>query len=341
MRSQSGHERGSACTAVRLGRAMMARSPVARILAARLLQAVATALVLATLCFAFVHALPGDAALRIAAARMGEDRLTEAAVARIRQEEGLDRPLLLQYAHWVGRLAQGDFGRSLVTRQPVLDTLFEHARFTLGLGLAGWALSYLLALPIGVAAGMRPGRWLDRATQGLAVLLASTPTFLIGIGLISVFALSLRWLPPAGYRTGWHMVLPALTLALGLAAYSVRVIRNAVVDVRAAFFMTFAEMRGLSPAGAFRRHGVRNAAVPVVTFMALQMGYVVDGFVVIETLFNYPGLGDLLVRSLLARDIPMIMGAGILIGLMFALANLVADLACFWLDPRQRLRPAP
>jgi peptide/nickel transport system permease protein len=136
------------------------------------------------------------------------------------------------------------------------------------------------------------------------------------------------------------MLLPALTLALGLAAYSVRVIRNAVVDVRSAFFMTFAEIRGLPPTSAFRRHGVRNAAIPVVTFMALQMGYVIDGFVIIETLFNYPGLGDLLVKSLLARDIPMIMGAGVIIGLMFAFANLLADIACLWLDPRQRLRGA-
>jgi peptide/nickel transport system permease protein len=315
-------------------------SPLARIIAARLTQALATAFVLATLCFAFVHALPGDAALRIAAARVGEDRLTEEVTERIRREEGLDRPVLMQYAHWMGRLAQGDLGKSLVTRKPVLDELAYHASFTLGLGLAGWALSYLIALPLGLAAGSRPGGFIDRATQGMAVLLASTPAFLIGILLISIFALSLRWLPPAGYRTGWHMLLPALTLALGLAAYSVRVIRNAVIDVRASFFMTFAEIRGLTPGSAFRRHGVRNAAIPVVTFMALQMGYVIDGFVVIETLFNYPGLGDLLVKSLLARDVPMIMGAGILIGLMFALANLLADLACLWLDPRQRLRAA-
>ncbi len=317
---------------------MMLRSPFARIIATRLAQALATAFVLATLCFAFVHALPGDAALRIAAARVGEDRLTEEITNRIRREEGFDRPVLVQYVHWIGRLAQGNLGRSLVTRKPVLDELAYHARFTLGLGLAGWALSYFIALPLGIAAGRRPGGRIDRITQGLAVLLASTPSFLIGILLISVFALSLRWLPPAGYRTGWHMLLPALTLALGLVAYSMRVIRNAVVDVRSAFFMTFAEIRGLSPTSAFRRHGVRNAAIPIVTFMALQMGYVIDGFVVIETLFNYPGLGDLLVKSLLARDVPMIMGAGIIIGLMFALANLMADLACLWLDPRQRLQ---
>ncbi len=319
---------------------MMLRSPLSRIIATRVTQALATAFVLATLCFAFVHALPGDAALRIAAARVGEDRLTLEMADRIRREGGLDRPLMIQYAQWMGRLAQGDLGKSLVTRKPVLDELAYHARFTLGLGLVGWALSYLIALPLGLTAGLRPGGAVDRSSQGMAILLASTPSFLIGIVLISIFALSLRWLPPAGYRTGWHMVLPALTLALGLAAYSVRIIRNAVVDVRSAFFMTFAQIRGLDAATAFRRHGLRNAAIPIVTFMALQMSYVIDGFVVIETLFNYPGLGDLLVKSLLARDVPMIMGAGIIIGLMFAFASLLADIACLWLDPRQRLRAA-
>jgi peptide/nickel transport system permease protein len=309
---------------------------IARIIASRVAQAMATALVLATICFAFVHVLPGDQALRVAAARVGEDRLTPEVVERIRSEEGLDQPVLRQYAQWVGRVATGDLGRSLMTRQPVLTELVKHAQFTLLLGFAGWLLSYALALPLGIAAGMRPGGLLDRGTQALAITLASTPAFLIGILLISVFALSLRWLPPAGHRTGAHIVLPALTLALGLAAYSARVIRNAVVDVRAAFFMTYAEIRGRTAPAAFRAHGVRNAAVPVVTFMALQMGYVIDGFVVIETLFNYPGIGDLLVKSLLARDVPMIMGAGLFVGLLFALANLLADLACLWLDPRQR-----
>jgi len=307
-----------------------------RIIGARLAQAVAVSLVLATLCFAFIQALPGDLALSVAASRAGQDRLTQDITERIRQEEGLDRPLAQQYASWIGRLATGDLGISMVSGRPVIDELAVHARLTFILGLAGWALSYVVAIPLGFAAGRRPGGWIDRVTRGLAVLLASTPAFLVGILLISLFALWLRWLPPAGYRSTLHMVLPALTLALGLTAYSVRVVRNAVVDVHSAFFMTYAEIRGLTPSAAFRRHGLRNAAIPVVTFMALQMAFVIDGFVVIETLFGYPGLGNLLIRSLLARDIPLIMGAGLLIGLIYALANLLADLACYRLDPRLR-----
>ncbi len=148
--------------------------------------------------------------------------------------------------------------------------------------------------------------------------LASLPSFLVGIGLITLFALTLRWLPPAGFRTGAHMVLPAVTLALSLVAFSIPVIRNAVVEVRSAFFMTYAQVKGLSPAAAFRYHGVRNAADPGRDYAALQFAFVIDGFVVIETLFNYPGLGELLVKALIARDVPVMMGAGLIIGFAFA-----------------------
>jgi peptide/nickel transport system permease protein len=236
----------------------------------------------------------------------------------------------------MGRMTQGDLGVSLVSRKTVGTELAEHAGYTFKLGLAGLVLSYLIALPLGIAAGLHPGGWIDRTTNILAVTLAALPPFLLGIGLVTVFAILLKWLPPAGYRTTAHMVLPTLTLALGLAAYSVRIVRNAVAEVRGAFFMTYARIKGLSATAAFRHHGARNAAVPIVTYAALQFAFVIDGFVVIETLFNYPGLGDLLVKSLLARDIPVIMGAGLLFGFTFAAVNLVADLAALALDPRLR-----
>ncbi|MGL4636104.1 MAG: ABC transporter permease [Beijerinckiaceae bacterium] len=313
---------------------MMASRPWLRIVAQRLAQAVATALVLATLCFVFVHALPGDLALRVAASRLGEDRVTAQSAERIRKAEGLDRPLIVQYGEWIGRIATGDLGRSLVSGKPVTQELIYHGKFTLQLGLAGWLLSYVIAMPLGLWAGFRPGSWIDRLTEWIAVTLSALPAFLIGIALISVFALSLRWLPPAGFRTTAHMVLPAFTLALGLAAFSMRIIRNAVVEVRQAFFMTYARVQGMSAALAFRHHGIRNAAIPVVTYAALQFVFVIDGFVIIETLFNYPGLGELLVKALVARDVPVIVGASLVIGMAFALVNLVADLLCLRLDPR-------
>lgn len=312
-----------------------------RVLAHRLGQAVATAIALATLCFAAIHALPGDLSLQVAAARVGDERVTRETADRIRREERLDAPLALQYARWMAGIARGELGRSLVSGRPVAEELAYHARYTIQLGAAGWLLSYLFALPLGLLAGFQPGGWLDRAADGLAVVLASLPSFLVGIGLVTVFALGLRLLPPAGFRTGAHMVLPALTLALSLAAFSIPVVRDAVVETRAAFFLTFARMKGLCAAAAFLHHGARNAAIPVVTFAALQFAFVVDGFVVVETLFNYPGLGDLLVKALIARDVPVVMGAALLIGFAFAAVNLAADLLCLALDPRRRTGAAP
>jgi peptide/nickel transport system permease protein len=304
----------------------------------RVLQGLATAWVLATLCFVFTHALPGDLSTRIAAARVGEERLTVETADRVRREEGLDRPLARQYLHWLNHLARGDLGRSLISRKGVWEEIAYYGRFTLVLGLIGWILSYLIALPLGIAAGFRPEGIVDHLTTGVAAALASVPTFIVGIGLISFFALSLRWLPPAGSRTSAHMVLPALTLALGLAAFSVRVIRNAVAGVRQRFYMTFARLRGHTASSAFRHHGVRNAAIPVATFAALQLAFLIDGFVVVETLFNYPGLGELLVKALIARDVPVIMGAGLVIGFAYASVNLAADLLCLRLDPRRGAR---
>ncbi len=302
----------------------------------RLAQALATAWIIATLCFGLTHALPGDLALSIAIARVGPDRVTPELEARLRQEEGLTQPLVVQYGRWIGRIIVGDFGRSLVSRKLVLDEILYHARYTLGLGVLGWALSYALALPLGLACGLRPGSSFDRAITGMSVLLAALPSFLVGIGLIGLFALTLRWLPPAGFKTPAHLILPALTLALGLAAFSIPVIRAAVCEVRGASYMLFARLRGLPSHAAFWHHGARNAAIPIVTFAALQMGFLIDGFVIVETLFNYPGLGDLLVRALVARDIPIILGCALLIGLLYASVNLLADLAALWLDPRRR-----
>ncbi len=213
---------------------------ILRVIALRIGQALATAAVLASLCFVFVHALPGDLSLRVAAARVGDERVTPETADRIRREEGLDRPLIVQYGQWMANLARGDLGRSLLSGKPVAQELAYHAAFTLQLGLIGWLLSYLIALPLGIMTGFRPGGVLDRATDAFAMTLASLPAFLVGIGLITLFALTLRWLPPAGFRTGAHMVLPALTLALSLVAFSIPVIRNAVLEVRSAFFMTYA-----------------------------------------------------------------------------------------------------
>ncbi|KAA0968894.1 ABC transporter permease [Aureimonas fodinaquatilis] len=300
----------------------------------RLAQTTLVALTLVTVCFVFVHALPGDTALRIAEARGGAEFLNLGKAQQIAEEEGLNRPILVQYGEWVGRIATGDLGVSLVTGQSVASELWQRGKNTLILGIAGWLASYLVALPIGIYAALRPHGWVDRASSFYCVTMASLPSFLMGIGLISIFALSLRWLPPAGFRSWSHLILPAATLALGLSAFSIRLIRDTVREVNGNFFITFARTKGLTATAALRQNGSRNAAIPIVAFAALQFAAVVDGFIMIETLFNYPGLGELLVSSMLARDVPMVMGAGLVAAIGYGLVNLAADLVSILLDPR-------
>lgn len=310
------------------------RHAVPRVVLRRICEAVAVALILATICFTLIHAIPGDMALRIAVSRLGVENTSAEAVAQIRDAEMLSRPLLAQYLDWLRAVTTGDIGRSFVSGKPVAEELLLAGGYTLRLALIAWVLSYILALPLGIVAGLNPGGVLDRCTAVAAAVFSSLPTFLIGIALISIFVLALHWLPPAGYRRIEHLILPAITLALGLMAPSVRIIRNAVVEVQATAYMTYARTRGFGRIKAFARHGLRNASVPIVTFAALQFAYLMDGFVVVETLFNYPGIGDSIVKALLARDVPMIMGSALLIGTSYAAISLVADLICLWLDPR-------
>ncbi|RVP47825.1 ABC transporter permease [Sinorhizobium medicae] len=310
------------------------RHAIPRAILRRVLEAIAVALILATICFALVHAIPGDMALRIAVSRLGVENTSPGAVEQIREAEMLSRPLLIQYGDWLRAVATGDIGRSFVSGRPVAEELMGASGYTLRLAATAWLLSYAFALPLGIAAGLAPNGVLDRATALAAAALSSLPTFMIGIALISIFVLSLDWLPPAGYRRTEHLVLPALTLALGLMAPSVRIIRNAVVEVQDASYMTYARIRGFGRIKAFARHGLRNAGVPIVTFAALQFAYLMDGFFVVETLFNYPGIGDAMVKALLARDVPVVMGCALLVGTSYTVISLMADLICMWLDPR-------
>jgi peptide/nickel transport system permease protein len=306
----------------------------AKLVLTRLWQCLLMSALLASVCFALVNTLPGDAAMRLAAARYGLDNISLDLAQAIRIEEGLDTPLIERYARWITRAATGDFGSSLITRRPVADIIAERGRNTLVLGALGWLLSYLVAIPLGTYCGLNPGKRLDRLIHFACAGLASLPTFILGTVLIGVFSLGLRWLPPAGWGEPRHFVLPALSLALGLAGYAIPMIRNTVMNVGGAFYITFARIKGLRPAQVFVRHGLRNGAIPIVTFAALQFAFIVEGFIVIETLFNYPGLGKAMLDAVVNRDIPTVMGIAILANLTFTGLNLAADLATLALSPR-------
>ena len=302
----------------------------------RLLQALLVALLVGTLCFFMTLMLPGDMAYRIAAGRYGYDMVTSAAAQAVRVELGLDRPWLAALGDWWGRLLHLELGTSQVTAQPVLLEIAQQLGPTVRLSLLALSLSLLIGPSLGVLAGLKPGGWLDRATLGLSVSLRALPPFLLGLILVLLFSVQLGALPAAGHADHGGILLPALTLALGLAATSCRVARDAMVQVRASEYFAFALTKGLTPAQALARHGLRNVAAPVTAYLGVQMVMLVEGVVLVETIFAWPGIGHALVHAIFGRDVPMIQGTALVLGLMFVLFNALVDAACALIDPRRR-----
>lgn len=307
---------------------------VARPALERLGQMLLVAVLVATACFGALQALPGDLALHVAAARYGEDRVGAGTVEQVRRSAGLDRPIVVQYASWLGRLAAGDAGRSLLTGKPVRRELVPRLGVTLGIGVPAAALALLLAAPLGIVAGVRPGGWLDKGVTGLAAVLASVPSFAVGTLLVAILAIWLRWLPAAGAGSAAHGVLPAATLALALLPGLARVVRHAMAGVVDAPYVAFARMRGVPPWRVVLRVMLRPALLPVVSYLPVLAMQLIEGFVTVELVFNLDGVGSLLVRSLLGRDIPVVMGASIVFVLLMAAASAATDLLLRALDPR-------
>ena len=253
----------------------------------------------------------------------------------VRKQEGLDQPLYVQYARWLAATLTLDLGRSVVTGRPVAAELIYHFSYTVKLAIAGILLSIAMSLPLGIACGLKPDSWLDAFSAALSCTLVSIPSFVLGVAFIFVAAINWRILPAAGFTTTANLVLPSLTLALALCATSSRVIRTAVAEVKASFHTVFASMKNLPPSRIILGHVIRNASVPVVTFIGLQFAYLLDGVVVIEVLFNYPGVGKILLTAIMSKDLPMLQGAVLVIGLLYVAVNTLTDLVCIWIDPRQ------
>ncbi|WP_158743110.1 ABC transporter permease, partial [Acidisphaera sp. L21] len=276
-----------------------------RPLLARLLQAALVALAVATLCFVALQAMPGDQAVRVAVGRYGQGALTDATLAQIRHTTGLDRPVLAQYAAWIGDAATGRFGRSLVTDRPVMQDIAPRFRVTLLVGTLGVLVALMLAVPAGLAAGMAPGSGLDRRVASAAALLASVPSFVVGSLMVAVFAIRLHWLPVAGSDSPRSLVLPAVALACSLAPGLARIVRHGVAGAMAAPYSTFARMRGVASWRVALHVVARPALVPILSYAPVLAMQFLEGFIAIELLFNLDGIGLLLVRSLLAGDIPV------------------------------------
>lgn len=315
--------------AIRLG-------PIGRALGQRLLQAAFVSVLVGTLSFAMMWALPGDLAFRIAAGRYGYDMVTDRAAQAVREELQLDRGPGVALRQWFGQLVRLDLGDSWVTGAPVVDEIEHQLGATLTLAWAGMGLALLLGPPLGLLAGLRPNGVLDGALRVGTVGVRALPTFLVGLTLALLFSVRFGAFPAAGDDDNGSLVLPALTLAIGLAAGIGRVTRDTVAAVVRAPFFEFAQLKGLSRAGAMLRHGVRNAAVPVVAYLGVQMALLVEGVIVVETLFAWPGIGHALVHAIFGRDVPMIQGAALVMALLFVGLNLLVDVACVAIDPRRR-----
>lgn len=299
----------------------------------RALQLITVVWGVGTLTFILMRSLPGDMAYRIAASRYGQDNVNSEAAALVRAELQLDQSPWVAYWHWLTDLLQFKLGDSLVSGLPVMDSVQHMLGHSLLLALSGLMLSVLIAVPLGLLSAWR-GNPLDSVLMGLSSVIRAMPVFVVGVLLLLLFALHWGLFPVAGFGTPAHLVLPALTLAISLAAVSNRVVRDSAKHTFQAAFYRFSLVKGLSKWQTFRQHGVRNIAVPVVAFFGIQLVSMIEGIVMIESLFSWPGIGHGLAHAIFARDIPVIQGAALVMGVLFVLLNTLVDVICLWIDPR-------
>jgi len=283
--------------------------------------------------FGLMAVVPGDPA-EIIAGRGKDIEPTQAEIEAVRQELGLDQPLPLQYARWLGRVVRGDLGTSLRTGQPVWQELAVRLPRTLELAAGGMIIGLLIALPVGILSAVWRDRAVDQLSRVLALLGASVPSFWLGTILILFFAVRLGWLPSYGRGGLPHFILPACTLGLSTSAVLMRLTRANLLEVLNEGFVRTARAKGLSEKAVVLRHALKPSLLPVVTVLGLQFGNLLGGALIIETVFAWPGLGMLVLRSILGRDFPVIQGFALFITLVFVLVNFVVDLVCRWLDPR-------
>jgi peptide/nickel transport system permease protein len=305
----------------------------------RLLAVIPVLLLVGLITFALLRVTPGDPAAVLAG-----EHATPENVERIRQQLGLDRPLHVQLWRWFGRLLQGDLGDSLFTGYKVTTLIRQRLEPTLSLAVLAEIIAIALALPMGILAAWKANSWVDRAVMVFAVLGFSIPVFWLGFNLIWLFSVTLDLLPPAGYTPlsqgvwPWlrSLILPAVTLGLIFSALIARMTRASMLEILREDYIRTARAKGLAEKVVLLRHALRNAAVPIVTIIGLGFAALVTGVVVTETVFALPGLGRLIVDSMLRRDYPVIQGAILLAASAYVVINLIVDLTYAYFDPRIR-----
>jgi ABC-type dipeptide/oligopeptide/nickel transport system permease component len=276
--------------------------------------------------------MSGDVALAIA----GEGARAED-VDLVRKTYGLDRPLIVQYGEWLGKTLTGDFGQSLYFKTSVAGLIADKIGITLILALFSLSLALAMAIPLGVLAALFPNTWIDRLSLALAVAGQALPNFFFALVLIMIFSIKLRWLPVSGSDTLAHFVLPTLSLGLYITPPFMRLIRAGMIEVLAADYIRTARAKGLSPTSVVMKHALRNALVPVVALAAVQLGFLLGGSIVIETIFALDGLGYLAYQSITHKDFPVTQAVLLILSVAYVLLTLCADLVNAWIDPRLRV----
>jgi peptide/nickel transport system permease protein len=297
----------------------------------RLGLALAVAFIVSALSFGLLL-LSGDPALGIAGE--GAD---EATIAMVRQQYGFDRPVIVQYGMWLARILQLDFGRSMLTREPVLDMILDRLPITLTLAAGALAFAIALAVPLGVLAAVRPDSLVDRFALGLATIGQATPSFWLALMLMVLFGVELGWLPVSGSDSWRHFILPILVLGYYATPAFMRLTRAGMIEALNADYVRTARAKGLRRGAVLFKHALRNALLPVVTVAAVQFGFMLGGSVVIETVFALNGVGYLAWQSLSVADLPTIQAVVLLSSLVYVVLTALADLLNAWLDPRVRL----
>jgi len=302
----------------------------------RVAYAIPIALFVSLVCFMLVHIAPGDPINAIV-----PPNTPQAVVQEIRHEYGLDRPLPVQFALWLEHVVTGDLGRSLATGRPVWDDLSVAIGNTLQLAVAASAIGFPLGCALGGIAGAYRGTWIDRTTAGTAAVGISIPNYWLGMGLVVLFSVMLNWLPAMGdgdaaywsWNRVQHLILPAITLSIIPMGITARIVRGLVIEVLGQDFVTTLRGKGLHRGGIFL-HVVRNAAPNALAVMGLQLGYLMGGSILVETVFSWPGTGLLLNNAIFQRDIPVLQGTVLVLALFFVALNLVVDVVQTLLDPR-------
>ncbi|MBP2665820.1 MAG: gsiC 1 [Firmicutes bacterium] len=313
---------------------------MAKYLLMRILSLLPVLAVVAVVDFIIIHLTPGDPAAVI----LGSDA-TDFDLARLREQLGLNLPIYVQFGRWLWGVLQGNLGWSIFMDMPVTTAIWQHLGPTVSLTVMAEAIAIVLAIPIGVMAAVNRGTWIDQSFMTLALLGISIPSFWIGLNFILLFAVQLNWLPAAGYQplsNGLlnhlkYLIMPAVSLGIMQGALIARMTRSSLLEVLNENYIRTAEAKGLNRWIVIYKHALRNAFIPILTVIGLTFAVLIGGAVVTETVFNIPGIGKLIVTSVLRRDYVVIQGTVLMTAAAYVLINLLVDLTYAWIDPRVRL----